>query len=125
MLYRVSPHVSEERFERIMYIMENLGIGEEVCKNTGRNHIDRLEILTSTGVVLIVNKYDNIVITAYVPTMKEAVAIWKNSNPLHSNLRMPDWLNAKVKQNRKHYEILNRMNVECGYCEKHIHRKFY
>lgn len=123
MMYRVSTHLSEDRFERIMYIMENLGIGEEVCQSPCIGRIDRYAVLTSTGVVLILND-ESLVITAYVPTMKEAVAVWKTSHPTHENVRMPDWLNSKIKQNRKHHEELQRMNVICGYHEK-VQRKFY
>lgn len=108
-MYRISKHASEDRFERMCYLMEQLGIGEEVCQMTDRNRTDRQIALTSTGVILVLAA-DGCVITAYVASIREAMAVWRKSSPAREAMRMPNWLYEKILANRFYYEDCNALN---------------
>ena len=107
-MYRISKHASEDRFERMCFLMEQLGIGEEVCVLNAR-YPSRQLALTSTGVILVLGD-DRCVITAYVATIKEAMAIWRGASPAHKNARMPNWLYDKIIANRCYYEDCRKLN---------------
>ena len=113
-MYKLSKHASVDRIERLYYLMETLGIGEEVCWSFSKAGQNRRQILTSTGVVLVLGE-DECVITAYVATMKEATYIWHTSHPTRANQTMPQWLYTRVVHNRKYYRGNQQINAEYHY----------
>lgn len=119
MRYRISKHASEERFERMCFLMEKVGLGTEICSCSTFN--DRTLTLTSTGIVLVIGS-DNCVITAYVTTMKEAIKIWRNTSPTHAQTKMPNWLYEKIIANRPYYEECHQLDEMLNY---HTTKKTY
>ena len=120
-MYKISKHASEERLERFCYLMETLGIGEEVCVSNARTDA-RKTVLTSTGIVLVLAE-DGCVITAYIATMKEAVFIWHHSE--RSSSKMPTWLYNRVLNNKKYWRESTRLSLVHHYHEEETNHKFF
>lgn len=118
-MYKLSPHASQERIERLMYLNLHIGIGNEVCSMRGLVP-DRREVLTDTGVMLILSDED-VVITAYLATMRQAMRVWRSN---YDNMRMPNRLYRKVIENRKAYENVKEIDHLFGYHEKENYNYF-
>lgn len=98
MMYRMSKHATQERIDRIFYIVTEVGLGEEL--SIVRRFDGAREVLTTTGVVLILSDED-ILITAFVASMDKAYALWKNGR---NETTVPRWFYERVKRNRVHWE---------------------
>lgn len=114
MMYKMSTHASQDRLECMIYIMTEVGLGnKEVC--TRQCAPNRREVLTDSGVLLVLSN-DDILITAYVPSIAEAIRVWRNCAG-HTR-EMPDGLNRRILSNNKHYKYLQKMNKNLGYHSK-------
>lgn len=89
--YTMSRHLKEDRVERLTTIATTIGFGE-VIKET--KHRTQTSLLTNTGVIYIVDKKEKYIITVYVATLEELVAIYKGK-------RVPQKLYNQVKKNTK------------------------
>ena len=115
MMYRMSKHASEERFERMAFLVSEIGLGDKLCAATGRTGYRH--ILTTTGIVIILPPCEDLVVTAYLATMSEVTFIWRHSGM--PTERMPSWLYTKVKSNRKIYEKMQKNDLFGNHEEKH------
>lgn len=111
MMFRMSTHASQERTERMIYIVMNIGLGDKIVCTIERDN-NKKEVLTNNGILLVLGD-DNLVVTAYVPTFDQAFAIWHRCNPTIQ--RMPEALYQRIKNNQKHYQETVRINNEFGY----------
>lgn len=109
-MYKLEPHASQERVERLMFLNLEIGIGDEIC-HTRRDKDHYREILTSTGLILIVNEYDYL-ITAYVANLDKAFAIWRET---HGNIKMPNVLYETLLKNKKNYLISQEIAIQHNY----------
>lgn len=122
MIFRISNHVSQERAERMMLIIMNVGLGDEIMCVVSKES-NRREVLTNSGVLLVLDEND-LVITAYVPNFNKALVVWRSSG--HAGQKMPVSLHQKIMSNKKYYEESKRIDGEFGYHKtKKGEYKFY
>lgn len=96
-MYHISKHASKERLERFLYITLEVGIGKEVARVPVEREV--VEVLTDTGVLLVIGR-DDLVVTAYVASLDKIFAIWRNA---YGTTKMPSWLYAQFLRNDKRY----------------------
>ena len=84
----MSAHVTVDRADRIRNIENSVGWGTIVVKAPDRNSENVNRVLTSTG-VLIVQAEDGFMITAWVASVRQAVAVWKKAK---GDKPLPKWL---------------------------------
>lgn len=84
----MSSHGINERKNRFEVIENTIGWGRP--KVTAVSHLDptTYETLTSTGVI-VVRSQENLIITAYVARVSQALAVWHNAK---GAMPMPKWL---------------------------------
>lgn len=112
MIFRLSPHASKERLERLTYLTTEVGLGDKiVCEAPGQSY-DRYEALTNSGVVLILSM-EQLVITGYVASINKATALWKTRFGDESNL--PNWLYRRVVANAPKAKQTQEIDREFGY----------
>lgn len=83
----LSPHLTEYRKARFDYIIENLGFGDEILVVNHCGARKSYEVLTNTGVILIVG-YNNKIITAYIANPSQVALIYHHSKQKFSNEAM-------------------------------------
>ena len=98
-------HISEERLDRALYIMQTVGIGdiikEEKCVDEkGRTS---WQCLTNTGVILILSEDKKICITLYIASQPKVSALYKG--------KTPSWVFNIVRKNRKYAEEQNKVKM--------------
>lgn len=120
-MYKLSTHASVERLERLYYLNMEIGIGNEVCSIPG-SRIGRKEVLTDTGIILILGDND-IVITAYIATINKAVAIWRIA--YGDNAIIPRSLYKRIISNKKRYKTAVETDDLFGYHEDNGTYKFF
>lgn len=91
----ISNHVKNDRIDRFMNIQQFFGIGEEYLTIYQDG---KATVLTNTGIILIMSANKKVLITCYVATMKQAIAIYRNKR---GNAKMPQWLYYKIIKNNK------------------------
>lgn len=96
-MYHISKHASKERLERLLYITLEVGIGEEVARVPTER--ETVEVLTDTGVLLVIGK-DDLVVTAYIASLDKIFAIWQNA---YGTTKMPSWLYVRFLRNDERY----------------------
>lgn len=81
-------HARVERQARIQYIMENIGIGETVATKE-KPREGKKELLTDTGIILVTNTAETILITMFIASIDKAYALYINDKkePLPRDLR--------------------------------------
>lgn len=77
--YTMSRHLCEDRADRLTRIAMTIGFGE-VVKET--YHVEATTLLTNTGVVYVVNKAQKYIITVYVATLDEVLAMYDGNAPV-------------------------------------------
>lgn len=102
--YMLSTHLTEERANRLALLQEYLGYSDRVMMEThDRFHAARVRLL-STGIVLVLDVYEDFVITAYAATLAQASAIYKAGG----KERMPQQLEKRIRKNQqRHPEFYN------------------
>ena len=103
---KVTYHFSIERKDRINFIKQYIGFGNPVAttihlsKERAKKHNTPIRnILTDTGIIFIISLDSNEIITAYIATIPEAVAIYRQCH----NKRPPDSLIDNVRWNVRNY----------------------
>lgn len=119
-MYKLTKHASQERLERLLYINLYIGIGEEICRITGLS--GKQEVLTDTGVVLVLGKND-IVITGFVANMDKAMCLWRHSHS--DNLPMPNKVYRKILKNEEAYNKVQEIDDLFGYKETNGKFEFF
>ena len=104
-MYKLSYHAQYERSERIVYLMTEVGLGEELLTVMDKGQRVRL---FDTGVALVLDAHEDIVVTGYLASMEKVVAMWclyYNTDKVPQNI-----LRAIVKANFKHATAINAIN---------------
>lgn len=98
-------HASEERFDRLNFIIEHIGIGDEFCVCPHLTDPTKEEILTTTGILVVRNKTTHVIITVYPCGLPKAVAVYRQAkqySKAHLPLSMVEKINYNVKLQKKY-----------------------
>ena len=71
----LTNHCKEERLDRIAFILANIGIGEIVLTVESKGS---RACLTDTGVILIKDMEQEVLVTAYVPSVDRVIAMYRS-----------------------------------------------
>lgn len=98
-----SYHISEDRIDRAMYIMETVGIGEIIKEVRQVDEKGRVswQCLTNTGVILVMSEDKKICVTLYIATQPKVSAMYQG--------KTPSWVFNKVRKNRQYAEQQNKV----------------
>ena len=103
MMLKISHHCKEDRVDRLMTIMENIGIGEIVVEFPSSNYLGSIiHAITDTGVLLVLSPTDRTLITAFMCTIERANAIYRNN----LNTNPPPFLINKITKNLQRKKFL-------------------
>ena len=96
-------HISEERIDRAMYIMQTIGIGDPIKEEHCVDERGRTswQCLTNTGVILVLNEEKTVVITLYIATQPKVSAMYKGNTP--------SWVLKMVRKNKQYAEMQNKV----------------
>ena len=97
---QMTYHVKVNRAERVKHIIEEIGIGQIIKENYVRFSLEqagRYVCLTDTGVTIIKSEDKQTIITMYVTTQKELVAVFGGSK------KVPPFLKKKVDHNQSKF----------------------
>ena len=102
MMMKMTYHAQVERIDRLVACIEHLGVGEVVLETEFNNARLRL---TSTGLCLVMDQYEEKLITGYMCPVDRCAAMY------HSNgyKRVPDTIYKTVTRNNKKYKFLLQM----------------
>lgn len=102
----MTGHAINDRITRFEYIIDTVGIGKVITRYQDIDEYNRIVVfeLTTTGVIIVRNK-DNMVVTAYIAELRQAIRVWRCSN---GDKKMPAPLFTKIKQND-----IARINQPC------------
>lgn len=87
-------HCQVERADRVQHIIKDIGLGQVVKKSYKNNCY---VCITDTGITLIKDAYTDTVITMYVTTFRELVAMYKGVR------KIPPYLRKRVDKNQSKY----------------------
>lgn len=102
----MTEHARKDRQSRLEYIIDTVGVGKVAVRYQDIDEKNRIVIfeLTTTGVIIVRNA-ENMVVTAYIAEMRQAVRVWRCQ---HGDKKMPAPLYKKITQNTK-----ARINQPC------------
>lgn len=93
-------HCEVQRANRVKHIVEEIGVGQIIKEKYVRYNIGeagRYICLTDTGITIIKNESKQIVITMYVTTQRELIAVFGGTK------KVPTFLKKKVDHNQSKY----------------------
>ena len=98
-----SYHISEDRLDRAVYIMQTVGLGEIIKEQRCVDTQGRVswQCLTNTGVLLVLNEQKTMAITLYIATQPKVSAMYKGNTP--------SWVLKMVRKNREYAEMQNKV----------------
>jgi len=97
---QMTYHVSVQRADRVKHIIEDIGLGQIIKEKYTRfslNEAGRWVCLTDTGITIIKDEAKQKVITMYVTTQRELVAVFGGTK------KVPIFLKKKVAHNESKY----------------------
>ena len=99
----ITYHISEDRIDRAVFIMETVGLGNIIkeCRQVDEKGRVSWQCLTDTGVLLVLSEDKKICVTLYIATLPKVSAMYKG--------KTPSWVIAKVRKNRKYAEQQNKV----------------
>lgn len=100
---KLTRHTSVERYDRLEYIVDTIGFGDSILFEAmipNAENVMRKMQLTNTGVIIVKPLDADIVITAWIATIEQAVRISKRSG----HQKMPESLYRRIKNNKKYVE---------------------
>ena len=71
-----TKHAQWDRMDRMTYIQETVGFGEVIAEHLSRESTTCYRQLTNTGVILITDKAQNVLVTAYIANVGQAVSTY-------------------------------------------------
>ena len=95
-----SYHFRYERRDRYEYIKATCGVGEPVVSEIYKSPTSKIpsyNTLTSTGVIIVRNVETKKIVTMFIATKAQAIAIYHETT---NGQRLPDWLWEKVLNNQ-------------------------
>lgn len=102
----ITYHISEERIDRAVFIMQTVGIGKVIKEVHQVDEKGRVgwQCLTDTGVLLVLSEDKKICVTLYIATQPKVSAMY--------NGKTPSWVLAKVRKNKHLAEMQNKVKSE-------------
>lgn len=97
---KMTYHCEVQRADRVKHIVEEIGIGQIVKEKYVRYNIGqagRYVCITDTGITIIKTEQKDTIITMYVTTQNELVAIYGGTK------KIPPYLKKKVDRNQSKY----------------------
>lgn len=97
---QMTYHVAVQRADRVKHIIEEIGIGQVIKEKYTRFSLEqagRYVCLTDTGITIIKTEDKLTVITMYVTTQRELVAVFGGAK------KVPSFLKKKVDYNQSKY----------------------
>ena len=97
---QMTYHVAVQRAERVQHIVNDIGIGQIVKEKYTRFSLEqagRWICLTDTGITIIKDEPKQKIITMYVTTQRELVAVFGGAS------KVPTFLRKKVDHNQSKY----------------------
>ena len=98
---KLTRHAQVDRMERLVECITHLGVNEIVYERVDTYKPTVKMAITDTGIILVRAVCDDSVITGYMATVKQAVALFQG--------RMPDALFRRVVHNNKKYSFLQNI----------------
>lgn len=93
-------HASIERNDRLNFIVEYIGIGEEFCVCPHETDPTKEEVLTTTGVLVVRNIKTHMIITMFPCGMPKACVVYKRAMR-YDGARLPRSMVEKINYNTK------------------------
>lgn len=112
-MYRLHGHASQDRIERLMYLVMEIGIGETLISVESRG---KRTDLTENGVVLVFTD-EGEVLTAYLASTDRAYAMYCQKYGEHFPVPRKV-LNHIESVNYKHRKTIHELNLYYGYRER-------
>ena len=97
---QMTYHVAVQRAERVKHIIEDVGLGQIVKEKYTRFSLEqagRWVCITDTGITIIKDEPKEKIITMYVTTQRELVAVFGGVK------KVPSYLRKKVDYNQSKY----------------------
>lgn len=97
---QMTYHVRVDRAERVKHIIEDIGVGQIIKEKYVRfslNEAGRYVCLTDTGITIVKTEDKQKIITMYVTTQRELVAVFGGVK------KVPPFLKKKVDHNQSKY----------------------
>lgn len=112
-MLKLAPHASQERLERIAFLVAEVGVGKTLITINDRG---RLTSLTENGVILVYTD-DTMteVLTAYLASKERAVAMWYESFRQNGYSFNSQSLEHIEFVNYKYRKMVNKINAH--HCE--------
>lgn len=114
MMLKMSRHASQDRIERFVYIVTEIGIGEPLVTVM---HEGRPITLTDNGIVIVFS--DNTrteVLTAYLASNDRVIAIWNEAKEqLHYTFNRSYYFRKIEQINKVHRKAIDKLNLFYGY----------
>lgn len=101
---KMTYHAQDERAERLALIAEHIGVGSILYKFESKHRASTVECITSTGVLIIMDKTSSVIITAFCPRINKMTAIFCS----HGFSTVPPMISNQVERNQK---IMKRMGL--------------
>lgn len=112
-MLKLAPHASQDRIERLVYLVMEVGIGETLISVESRG---KRTDLTENGVVLVFTD-EGEVLTAYLASTDRAYAMY--CQRYGENFPVPrKVLNHIESMNYKHRQAIHELNLYYGYKER-------
>lgn len=96
MKIQMTHHAINDRLDRLVYIAQKIGFGEEIVCEGFREDKGTRQCITETGVLIVKMPHDDKMVTAYIPSLEQTGMIYKSAG-----MKMPDWIARKVRKNQK------------------------
>lgn len=100
--FKLSKHCTEERIDRLTFIMTHTGLGDTLCEYQKSDHV--LYRLTTTGVLMIIDPCYKALVTAYYVNPEKATAIIRSGSGNQSCSK----IYKVIKQNKGLIEQQNK-----------------
>lgn len=97
---QMTYHVAVQRADRVKHIIDDIGIGQIIKEKYVRfslNEAGRWVCLTDTGITIVKDEPKEKIITMYVTTQRELVAVFGGPK------KVPTFLRKKVDYNQSKY----------------------
>ena len=101
---KMSYHTINERIDRLNFIVDTVGFGEERARFMDKS--DKCyQILTTTGVVLVVSLDEQTLITAFIAHENRIYSLYKNCH-----LTVPNDMKKIAHNNMRYWKIQNNFD---------------
>ena len=101
---KMTHHAGCERADRLAMIAEHIGVGSVLYKFESNYRASTVECITSTGVLIVMDKTSSVIITAFCPRINKMNAIFCS----HGFSSVPPMISAQVERNQR---IIKRMGL--------------